>query len=280
MKKNIILSVGAIALVSFIGAKYYASSVAKDRVDSILASAPPILKGLTYKDVSVGLLTGSVTFKDVEFSSPAKDRNILINEVVLNDYDEESEIPSYMDLEFNGIEAEIKQIDELSKLGYEDYLSSNMAISYEFDAKAGEVNIKNLSMGIDDLGSIRIELKLSNIKNPAALIFTYPSVQIDAAKIVYEDDSLIDRAYTLRAKKEKKSVDEIKDDAIQILDSKIEKTSGEFQKNVLLAIRNFIDDPDELTISVSPQSPVSIKQLLSVRDPQYYIELLKLEVDS
>jgi hypothetical protein len=204
----------------------------------------------------------------------------LINEVVLNDYDEESEIPSYMDLEFNGIEAEIKQIDELSMLGYEDYLSSNMAISYEFDAEAGEVNIKNLSMGIDDVGSIGIELKLSNIKNPAALIFTYPSVQIDAAKIVYEDDSLIDRAYTLQAKKEKKSVDEIKDDAIQILDSKIEKTSGEFQKNVLLAIRDFIDDPDELTISVSPQSPVSIKQLLSVRDPQYYIELLKIEVDS
>ena len=289
MKQKQIIGIGAaIFLVAmYAGIKMYASSVAKEKVDIAIANIASYAD-VDYEDVSVDLFGLDVHISDVVVSSVGSREKVNISEIVLSDVDGESDIPLFLDISFNGVEIAIDKFGnnakELVELGYKDSILLNFSIEYHYNKENSEISLNKLKIGADDMGDLDISFRLGNIdlspEGIQALLFTYPQITLLDAKISYDDDSLIERLVKSIAQKQDKSVKQIKNQAIKNIEKEIENEEDEFTKDALEEIKDFVDDPEEFTISIEPKNPLPLSRILSLRDPQVIIKILNVKIES
>ncbi|MCP4405029.1 MAG: hypothetical protein GY801_47975 [bacterium] len=225
---------------------------------------------VTYDKVSVDLLGWKPRMKNVTISQRGSSAVTEIESIVISDFDNDHEIPLFMNVGFEGINMEVNEANfgsqskELKRLGYEE-IQAEMQLNYHYDREKKEFTLKQFRFGADDAGHIQAKFRLSNIDlNPDTLFFlllTYPKIRINSAEFSYDDDSLLPRLQKYMAQEEGKSVDEIVKEMTESLDREIEKEENAFNKKALKALKKFVKKPNEIKFIIAPKEPVSLEKL-------------------
>ncbi len=113
-----------------------------------------------------------------------------------------------------------------------------------------------------------------------ALLFTFPQVLIHSAELSYEDDSLMKRVLNLVAEEDGKDVDTIIKEIITEIDSEIEKEEDAFSRKTMEAFKEFIKNPERISISIAPEEPLPVRHLQGVKDRKEAFKLLNVKVSS
>jgi len=289
MTKKQITGIGiAVLLIAiYFGVKMYASNVAEDKVNEAIAKAANFAD-IDYKKVSVNLLGLDLRVSDILVSPAGSKEKIKIDEIIIYDIDDKADIPTFLSMSCNGIELNIKDLGEkakeLRKLGYNDKMKVNLNVEYTYDKEKNELDIKKLGMGADEAGEISVSFRLGNInlvpEEIAGLLFTFPQVVFHEAKIQYVDDSLVERLMKVGAEKTQTNVNDFKEALIQEVEKEIEKEKDDFTKKALNEIKEFLEDPEEFSISASPSKPHPLGRIMRVDDPKDLIKLLNIQIKS
>ena len=268
---------------AYVGTKMYASSIAEEKIDIAIANLVNYVD-VDYRNVSVDLLGFDVHVLDIVVSAINSKNKINIDEIVIFDVDKESDIPFFLHIALNGIQIPIDQIEAVKKLDYNDRMLLNADIDYEYNENEKEIVLNRIQLGAEEVGDIALTFRLSNIdlnpKNVLALLFSYPQIILHNATIMYRDDSLIDRLIKFQAEDQGLEVGQLKDHAITSIENAIAVEEDEFTKNVLTEIKNFINSPEEISISITPSKPLPFGRIMRIETPKELITALNLKVES
>lgn len=290
MSKKQIAGIGVVVLLiaAFLGIQVYASNVAEQKVDKTIARSANFAD-IDYKKVRVGLLGTNVKISDVVVSPVDTNEKIKIGEVVIHQIDNESDVPSFLSASCNAVELHIQDFEEnempLREMGYNDKLMANLNVDYAYDLEDEEIKVKDFSLGINEMGKISASFRLGNIAlggigEIMGLLYKYPQVMFHEAKIEYNDDSFVDRFLKYRAEQEQVSMQEFKKMLAQGIDYNIERTTSDFAKKALSEINNFLQDPEQILILVSPSKPHPVGRIMRINNPQDGINLLNIQIKS
>ena len=285
MKKLQIIGIGAAIIIVFayVGAKTYASSIAEEKIDLAIANLVNYVD-VDYGNVSVDLLGFDVHVSDIVISPVSSEEKINIDEIVVFDINKESDMPFSLHIALNGIQIPIDQIEAVKKLGYNDHMLLNADIDYEYNKNEKEIVLNKIQLGAEEVGDIALSFRLSNIdlnpKNVLALLFSYPQIILHNATIMYRDDSLIDRLIKFQAEDQGLEVAQMKDHAIAGIENAIAVEEDEFTKGVLTEIKNFVNSPEEISISIRPSKPLPFGRIMRIETPKDLITALNLKIES
>ena len=289
MKKKQIIGIGIVVVLIaiYFGTKMYASNVAEERVNLAIAKAANLVD-VDYKKVSVDLLGMDVRITNILVSPAGAKEKIKIDEIIIHDIGDKSDIATFLSVSINGIELNLKELGKEAKgireLGYTDKLLVNLNADYIYEKRKKELNVKKIGIGADDAGEINVSFHLGNIdlnpKEILGILFTYPQIILYEARVTYEDESLAERLIKLGAKQKNIDAKEFKIFLIQKIEKEIEREKDDFIKKALVEIKKFIDDPEEFSISVSPSKPYPLGRIMRVNDPKELIKLLNIRIKS
>ncbi|WP_419659375.1 uncharacterized protein Dvar_82660 [Desulfosarcina variabilis str. Montpellier] len=289
MIKKLIAGIGlALALFAvYWGIQMYASNAAEAKVNEVIAKNASIVD-VDYKKVSVDLLRTDVHLFDILVSPVNAKEKISIDEIIISDFDDQSDIPSFLSMTCNGIGLNIndlgKNAHKLRALGYNDKLMVNLTTNYTCDKEKRELNIQKLSLGADDIGKISVGFRLGNISlepvEIAMLIFSFPQIIFHEARIEYQDDSLVDRLIKFGAEQKNVSAEDFKKALIGDIEKEIAKEKDEFAQNALIEVKKFLADPDDFTISACPSQPQPLGRIMRTHNPKDFIKLLNIHLQS
>ena len=82
---------------------------------------------------------------------------------------------------------------------------------------------------------------------------------------------------TFLAAQQGKTVDELLKEITEQIDQDIAKEENKFNKNALKALKKFVNDPDEIKITVSPKEPVPLGKLQGI-EPVKVPEVLNMKI--
>ena len=277
-----------IVIAALIGTKmFYIDRKAEKEVEAHLQKVEGFID-VQYDKVSIDLLGWKPRMKKVTISQHESDAKTEIESIVISDFDDDHDIPLFMDISFEGVTMEVneanfgRQTKELKRLGY-DEIQAKMHLNYHYDREEKEFTLKQFRFGADDAGHFQAKFQLSHIDlNPDTLFFlllTYPKIRINSAEFSYDDDSLLPRLQKYRAEEEGKSVDEIVKEMTDRLDREIEKEDNAFNKKALKALKKFVKNPDEIKIIIAPKEPVSLETLQDL-PPTKVPEVLNMKIKS
>jgi hypothetical protein len=289
LKKKLIVGIGsAVILVSaFIGARIYASNIAEEKIDMAIENIANHAT-VDYGNINVDLLKQDINISDVVISSINSKAKIIINEIVIHDIDEKSDIPLFMNVSFNGVNlSESQLIDNneiIKKLGNNGSSLMDISVDYLYNQEDQVINLNKLNFSADNVGEMDVSFRLGNIDlNPQKNMYLFsvlPKIILHNVKVAYRDESLIEVLQALAAKDQNKSIEAIKTEAINDINQIIKREKDDFTKTALNEIKNFINNPESLTISLTPTKPLALGKLMHVSEPKDLIRLLNVEVKS
>jgi len=274
----------AVAVASLIGFRIYASSVAEENLNRYIAQLTHFVD-VDYEDVSVGLFGMDVSISGVRIS-PVNDKNVYrIRDIVIKKFDDESEFPQYIDASVEGIEIDPTWMTGkmLAKdLGYHDTLLYDLNINYEYNEEKREIFVQNLEWGAANVSELKTSFILGNVsltkERLAELYKTLPEILFYEARIQFKDNSVVERIFKLESERTKKSIDEFKTMLKQQAEEAFRKQRIELDEKSLRALEDFIDDPEEIEVVMSPDKPQPIGRLMRAKRANDLIKLLHLRI--
>ncbi len=278
-------AVGAIALI--IGGKVLVSRAAAKELDKAIADVSEYVD-VDYRKVDVSFLGQGTTVKDVVVTPVASGNAIRIEEITLYKYEDENEIPTYLNMAVEGIALDATALganaEMFSELGYGKELSANIVTEYEYEAGEKTVELKRLKLGADKVGDMEMTLDLGNIILDEATISSLPfslfGAQFEGAKITYEDNSSVERLFETTAAEEGLSVKEVKEGAIAGLEDEVASSKNPLSPEFVKEMKDFISDPDSFSITFDPEQPVPLSALTTIGGPEDLVELLNVRFES
>lgn len=271
MKKKLLISTVTILVFVciYFGIKLYASNAAEERINLALEKNAEFID-VDYKNVSVDLIKMDVRISDIRFSPPNEKKKVKIREIIIHEFDDKSDTPLFLSVSLNGLELNPdkfgKRGENIRKLGYTDKLLANLKADYVYEKEKKELNIRKIGISADDVGEISISLHVGNIdlspENFMALLFTFPQIIVRKAEIVYKDDSLAERFIRLKAREKNMEADKFRSLMVQEIEKEIEKEKNDFARNLLVKIRNFLNDPEEFSVSFTPETPSPLGEIM------------------
>lgn len=276
----ITITIVLVLIAVYFGAKLYVEKAAKTRIDNAIAKLGGAVN-IDYEDISADLLRLNLHIEGVSVSQAGQKKKVHISDIVIYDIDSGSGIPSYLNLEINGIRGDVGDLGGLGELGY-NTIEGDIKLDYRYDGEKKEFQLNKFRCSAAEMGAIETSFHLGNVhieqKNILALLFGYPQILLHQATLNYKDNSLVPRLFELGAKKNGKGLNDFKLEIIQKIDHMISKEGDEFSAETLRAIRGFIDDPKKIGISVSPQKPVPIGLIQGLKDFQSISKLLNIKI--
>lgn len=286
IKKNTII--GALVLIAvFVGIKMYASNAAEAKVNEAIAKVTDSAD-IDYESVSVDLLGMDTRISDITVSPVNSKEKIKIDEIIIYDMDDSSDIPAFLSMSVRGIELDIKELGKDAKkfieLGYNDKIMINLNADYTYDKEKRELDIKKIGVGADDVGEISINFRIGNIgltpEEITGLLLTFPQILFHEAEIKYEDDSLVGRLMKQEAKEQKLTDKDFKKSIVAEIEKEIENVKDEFSQKAMREMIDFVEDPEEFSISIKPKKAYPFGRIMRVSDPIEAIKLLNIEIKS
>lgn len=286
-KKLLGFGIGAVVflVVVYSGIDIYVTGIAEQRIHEVLADARRVAD-VTYEKIDVSLWGKDVRISGVTISAKGSNEPIHVDEFIIHEFDDESEVPEFLSVSCNGIQLDMdvlsKKIGTLQKLGYKKKMAVDLNIDYRFDRAKESLAVNNLEIKAKGAGSLKINLRLGNLRldDLDELLGNFPRVSFKEAKIIFQDDSLTNRLLKLGANETRMSEKDFKKFVFREIDKKMEREKDDFTRKALGGMKRFLDSPKELLISASPSTPLTINRILNVRDPNGVVNLLKIKIES
>jgi hypothetical protein len=289
MNKKVLVGIVAVVVLIglYFGVTMYASNMAAKQVDIAIAKMGPGISA-SYKNVSYNILNKHVAIDDVVIMAPGSPQPVRIKQLLVKDLDQTSPTPAFMAMDFKGIVIDLKSLGSdaavAAELGYADTLSCDLGIDYVYARDKKDLDLKNLSVSVKDVGTLNLRLHLGNIDidpdQTVALLFTYPRVLLQQASLSYRDDSLMERLLKAEAKKIGCDVAVVKQKLTQDADAALSGQNNERLAAALAAVKKFINNPSELSISATPITPVPLGQIGGDATPDAVSRMLNLQIKS
>ena len=289
MKKTLIIaaSLTILAAAGWFGATAYANSIARQQIDKELLEARDTAD-IRYDDVDVNLMTKSVSIKDVSIAPPQGGEPILVEEVVVNEFDQDSAVPAFLSARIIGAEINVDALGEfgagIRQLGYPQIVKISSDVSYRYDDLARELEVRDLSLEAADVGTLEARFKIGNFQLGSGqealfrLMFGYPNILIHGAELSFSDNSLVKRVMQQRGREEGTSSEEATANVLAEVDAQIAATNDPLGKDILSQFRQFIDSPDTFSVTVQPEAPLKIRDIPRSSDPVNIARMLNLQV--
>ena len=287
MDKKVLAGVGiggAIALV--LGGQAVASRLAAKEVAKAIADVSDYVE-IDYKKVEQSLLGRGTSVKDVVITPVLSGESIAVDEIVLYDFKQKDDVPTYMKFAVNGLsltDDSMETSEMFTELGYKGNVAANFATEYEYEADGQTMRLKKFEVGADDVGDIEMNFQFSNISLDEEAVANFPfslfGAEFHNAKITYRDDSFMERIFETTAAAEGISVKEAKESAIADLEADFESGESGLPEEFVSEMKAFIQDPDRFTITFSPDEPVPMSSFISIEGPEDVIELLNVRFES
>ena len=226
------------------------------------------------------------TVKDVSITPVGSSDPIKVDEVVLYDFDQKDDVPTYMNFALKGIALDLATMEEnganLVELGYEGMLSGDFSTEYEYDEASQTVRLKKIEMGAEDFGTGEFNMELANVSLDEDAIATFPLSLFGAefinAKITYEDDSFVERILKSGAEAEGITLEEAKEALIADLEA--EADGDALPENFVAEMKDFINNPDSFSMTFSPEQPVPFSSFLELSTPEAVVDRLNVSFES
>lgn len=290
MDKKVIAVLGVVggAIALAIGGQAYVSYAATKEVNQAIDSVSEFVT-VDYKKVNASLLGGGTHVKDIVISPVGSGEQYSVDEVVVYDYDKTADdIPKHVNIAVNGMALDLAGMGEnanaLKEFGYDKALSVNFATDYQYQEAEKEVR-QNIKLGAKDVGDLDVNLDLANVSmNPATMAsmpFSMFGMVLNAAKITYDDDSLVTRMFETAAAANGVSVAELKKQAIANLEAELASGKAGLTKELVAEMKNFINDPKGFSVSMNPAKPVPLSELMTTGgDADKIMKLLNVRFES
>lgn len=286
MDKKVLVGIGIGGVVALaLGGKAIASHLAKKEVDKAIAEVSEFVE-VDYKKVDQSILGRGTKVKDVSITPVGTGDTIEVDEIVLYDFDQKDDVPTYMNFAINGIELDLAKMEEnganLTELGYEGMLSGDFSTEYEYEEESQTVRLKKIEMGAEDFGTLEFNMELANVNLDEDAIATFPLSLFGAefinAKVTYEDDSFVERILKSGAESQDITLEEAKEALIEDLESQAE--SEALPANFVAEMKEFINNPDSFSMTFSPEQPVPFSSFLELNTPEEIVDRLNISFES
>lgn len=170
----------------------------------------------------------------------------------------------------------------LDGLGYKR-LSFDMDIDYTLKLTDGLFDLKTFSIIGKDMGKLVLSGQIAGMDketilsgNPFQML---ESLMLDKLTLRYDDQSLINRAYSFAAAQQGGRPEMMKMMAQTVLDQQIaDYEDYPAVVEALKAVKLFANDPRNLTLTLTPDEPLGYEDFLDEEDPAAMAELLGLKV--
>ncbi len=286
-RKKILITASVLAAFAavYFTASYLANMAAKKRVDSFAEEISRYIS-MEYEDVNVNLLRNSLTVSNLELKQDNYNR-IAVKKAVVEKIDVKSAFPSKLRISFHGIDIE-NNSRSLKKavsdtLGYSEELDFDLRLDYVFNQENGDFNLKALELSSQNAGKITISAYIEKTAFDSDFLNrlyseTDPSM-FKNAQVVFTDDSITDRAFELIAGFTGISLSDLKS-LLKIQAGYVkEMFQAGLDEESMIKIKSFIDTPGILTISSSPEEPVTLEMLIAnFNKPVKLLAMLDLKV--
>ena len=199
-------------------------------------------------------------------------------------------------LKIQGVELDpalLEADSAVKELGIKGPLLMDLGINLGIDFKGKELNLRNLSLRVQDLAAVSIGLKLGNLglteemigrlkTNPGeamGMMVALSGVTLSSAEISYTDESLAQKLMTKAAKEENVSVEKFKGGLIEKLKESQKKSQDQFAKGLVKPLSEFIEKPRKISIKAAPPQPLPIGAVIGLGSPEAVIKTLGIRIE-
>lgn len=274
-----------VLIAVYFGIKIYVTNNVEKEVQKVTEGFADYAK-VDYKNVRVDLLSRAVHVTDVVVSH--KTDKIHIQDIVVYEFEEKSDMPVRLDVSLNGVKVDMAKMDKkdetMKELGYDKHLLFDFSVKYQYDGEKKELIYEKIGLRADDVGYLEFRVHLGNIdlhpERAMRLLFAYPQITLNGAKVSYSDDSFAKRVFELAAKKTGVSVEKVKDKMIHDMNKGLGETKDAFTVKASKEVERFIRNPKMISISISPREPFAFGRFMRSKSPQDMIHMLNLEIKS
>ena len=268
------------AIIAYVGVQAVADQAATDRVDEVITSLGDDVD-VSYGEASIGLAGMNLHLRDVVVRDKTENQEaIQIGELILYDIDEENDIPNWLKIELRNVSGVAGEF--FAEAGFGPDVTPSFELQYRYDAEERRLQIESVAANLEGAGRLsfsmdlgNIDLAQSTIENPMMLL---PVLQLNSLRLQFEDDSLIERLIESKAKRDSTSAEAVRDGWLMQVDGALASSNDELSLEVLGSIRSFIEDPDEIALSISPKNPVPIINLANMQ-PAQIIAALNIHIE-
>ena len=212
----------------------------------------------------------------------------------------------------SGLKIDPSQIDDpkardaFHQLGY-DTLTGDLKFNGSWDVESGMVDLSEYSLTLDDVGSLAMSIQISGYtlefvkamqqaqaaaaSNPDpqaaqqamgfAMLGMLQQLSFNSASIRFDDASVTERALAFAGKKQGLSGDDMRG----ALEGMLPLMLGglgipSLQKQISAAANIYLDNPQNITISAFPASPVAVPVIMGagMGNPKSLVDLLNVQI--
>jgi len=259
-----------------------------------LVESTPALEDIQYGKIQVGLIRSTFGMQDIQLRLAGFQEPIYIDRIALDVSERGHQIPPRAKAEIKGIHLSTRHglfnpvRTDLEAMGYQD-IAGLITLAYHYDAAGKRLNLNDVIIRADQMGSVRFDLALTDLDlsrlakkssgpDIATLLTTVPMIGVAGGRLTYSDDSFLQRLLHRSAEQsgQKPSVYRLK--FKEKLKQLLEREENKRVRQILSTLKDFIDHPKSVTISLNPSKPVPVFQFLLMKKPVDLLELLKVQV--
>lgn len=230
----------------------------------------------------------------ISFNQPGK-APVVVDSAGLDLSDYANDVPHAIDLSVEGIAVDPAAVDaggqfasQLKAMGY-DKLTFGFYGSGSLDEASGDLAVNEITVDGTDLGTVTLAGTfggltadvLNKFKQPTPSQEALGKITLKQASVYYGDASLAGRIIAMQAKQMGQEpaafVGQITG-ALPLLLSAI--GNQPFQEKLSQGLTTFLKDPKNLTVTVKPEAPIALIDLISTSQtaPQTLPDVLKADV--
>ncbi len=255
----------------------------------------PAVRALDYKKLSVGLIDSSLDMKDIRIELTDYGEPLTIDRLHLQVNDPAQRIPPEATARIKGIHLSTQHPlmepfrTDLEAMGYKE-INGLITISYSYDKTKKHLNLNNVTIEAEKMGSVTLELSLTNLDleqligdkslpDISAILVSMPMTGLANGSVTYSDNSFFNRISQISTQPSE-AASERRQQLKNWLNKNLNTEKNERVRRIQAVLSEFIDDPKAITLAFQPPNPVPFLRLFWIKKPVDLFDLLNVTVSS
>ena len=278
------LSIIGVFIIAIVAFKTISSNIINTKIDKILGGAKAYI---TYGDTSMDLFGFDVHIHDIKLNIPNQ-KPLVVDEMVIKSFDMDNAVPRYMNIKLKGIQTDLAMLRSNQNLAAKldilelKEITSNLAINYKFDKDQKMLDVKDLTLQVDNAGKISYKTKLYNIVAmeyfPMQINLAPQTIKFGTTSLHYEDDSFMEHMMKMNAQDANQTVFVYKEAVLKRMQANLDTAKANSQSYEIQldeAMIAFVKQPKSFDFGIEPAQPVSLIMLNEANSRDNMLKILQ-----